>query len=72
MNNSARVTSQPQRDEQGVGVLAALWILLVLGAVCNAVTSMLGLNVFISIGFGLVTLASGVALVVRYRRGRAS
>jgi hypothetical protein len=72
MNNSARVISQPQRDEQGAGVRSALWIVLVLAAVGNATASMLGLTVFVGIGLGLVALASGVALVVHYRRRRAS
>ncbi|HKN54233.1 MAG TPA: hypothetical protein VJX66_17160 [Amycolatopsis sp.] len=47
-----------------------LWMALVISAVCNATTSATGMNVIVSIGFGLLTLASGVALVAHYRRHR--
>lgn len=47
-----------------------LWAALVITAVCNATTSAVGMNVAISIGFGLLTLAFGVALVTHYRRHR--
>lgn len=44
---------------------AALWLVLVISAIANAATSAMGLNVFLSVGAGVVTLACGVALVVR-------
>ena len=47
-----------------------LWAALVITAVCNATTSAVGMNVLVSIAFGLLTLASGVALVAHYRRRR--
>ncbi|GAA3254559.1 hypothetical protein [Nonomuraea helvata] len=40
-----------------------LWLLLAVFAVCNMVTSTVGANVFIGIGFGLLTLACAAALV---------
>jgi hypothetical protein len=49
----------------------ALWALLVISAVCNVVTSASGLHVLVGIGFGLLTLALGAALVVDHRRSRS-
>lgn len=51
-------------------VRSLLWVVLVISTVANGTTSTLGMNVFISIAFGLVTLATGVALVANYRRNR--
>jgi hypothetical protein len=45
-----------------------LWTLLAICAVCNVVTSASGLHVLIGIGFGLLTLAVGAALIVDHRR----
>uniref|UniRef100_A0AAU3GRT2 Uncharacterized protein n=1 Tax=Streptomyces sp. NBC_01401 TaxID=2903854 RepID=A0AAU3GRT2_9ACTN len=48
-----------------------LWLLLVLTAVCNAVTSMMdGVAVAVSIVFGLAALACVIALVADHRRAR--
>jgi hypothetical protein len=49
-----------------------LWVLLIISAVCNVVTSASGLHVLLGIGFGLLTLALGAALVADhyYRRRR--
>ncbi|MEU8705055.1 hypothetical protein [Streptomyces sp. NPDC048565] len=52
-------------------VRPVLWLLLVISAVCNAVTSMMGgVAVAVSIAFGLATLACGIALVADHRRAR--
>jgi hypothetical protein len=48
----------------------ALWVLLVLSAICNAATSIAGVNSFVSSSFGLVTLACGIVLVIRRRNRR--
>ena len=48
-----------------------LWVLLLISAVGNVVTSASGLHVLIGIGFGLLTLAFGTSLVVDHRRRRA-
>ncbi|MER5551692.1 hypothetical protein ABT001_08420 [Streptomyces sp. NPDC002793] len=46
-----------------------LWALLLLCAVCNAVTSTMdGVTVVVSVAFGLATLACGVGLVLHHRR----
>ncbi|WP_055552040.1 hypothetical protein [Streptomyces sp. NBRC 110028] len=66
---------RPDRPaEDGTGfVRPVLWLLLVVFAVANMVTSSVGgLNVFIGIGFGLATLACGIALVVHHRGQRRS
>ena len=55
---------------QSTAAQSLLWVLLTLGAIANAASSAMGLNPLISVAFGLVTLASGVGLVVRYRRAR--
>ena len=49
-----------------------LWVVLVVAAVVNAVSSSAGVNPFVSGAFGLITLACATALIVhhyRHRRG---
>lgn len=46
-----------------------LWLLLVISATCNLVTSASSL-VVASIGFGVLTLSFGAALAVYHYRGR--
>ena len=68
-------TPRPEPARDGTGfVRPALWLLLVVFAVANIVTSSIGgLSVFVGIGCGLATLACAVALVVHHRRhGRRS
>ncbi|MFD7503980.1 hypothetical protein [Streptomyces sp. NPDC059850] len=61
---------EPGRDGAGF-VRPVLWLLLVVFAVANMVTSSIGgLSVFVGIGFGLATLACAVALVAHHRRQR--
>jgi len=48
-----------------------LWVLLLISAVGNVVMSASGLHVLVGIGFGLLTLGFGTALVVDHRRRRA-
>ncbi len=47
-----------------------LWVVLALSGAANVVTSSLSVNVFISVAFGLLTLASGIALAVDHYRHR--
>jgi hypothetical protein len=75
MTNTTRLSEEntmtsTQQNDRSVALPALLWTVLVLALVANGTASVLGLNVFISVGFGLVTLASGVALVAHYRRRR--
>jgi hypothetical protein len=46
-----------------------LWLLLVISATCNVVTSASHL-VVVSIGFGVLTLSFGTALAMHHYRGR--
>jgi hypothetical protein len=57
-------------SRQSTAVQSLLWVVLTLAAIANATASTMGLNPLISVSFGLVTLASGVGLVVHYRRNR--
>ena len=49
---------------------ALLAMLLVGGLAANVTAQAFGLSVFISAAFGLIALASGVALFSSYRRNR--
>jgi hypothetical protein len=69
----AEVSQTPQAKRSGAGgiVRPLLWLLLVISGAANVVTKSMDISVFVSIGFGLVTLACGVALAVdHYRRRR--
>lgn len=49
-----------------------LWLVLVLSAAANAVTSNIGISPLVGIGFGLVTLGCATTLIVHhYQRRRA-
>ena len=48
----------------------ALWLLLIVSAAANAVSSILGLHLAVGIGFGLVTLGCIAALVSHHYRAR--
>jgi hypothetical protein len=47
-----------------------LWLMLIVSAVANAVSSTLGLHPLVGIGAGLVTLGCVVALVVHHYQQR--
>jgi hypothetical protein len=49
---------------------SVLWFLLAVSAVGNVVTSTSGLNPLIGVGFGLLSLTFGGALVAHHRRHR--
>ena len=58
-------TSQTRRN---TALSSLLWVVLTITAIGNATTSAMGVNPVISVTFGVVTLACGVALVAQYRR----
>ncbi|SFR03518.1 hypothetical protein SAMN04488564_102340 [Lentzea waywayandensis] len=58
------LNSSPTRNR---ALLAAI---LVASLVANVAVQALGLSVFISAAFGLIAIASGVALFSHYRRNR--
>ncbi|HEV7963580.1 MAG TPA: hypothetical protein VGP57_13655 [Actinoplanes sp.] len=47
-----------------------LWLVLVLSAAANAVTSTIGINPLVGIGFGLVTLGCATTLIVHHYQHR--
>jgi hypothetical protein len=47
-----------------------LWVVLVLSAVANAISSSVGVNPFVGGAFGLVTLACATALIVHHYQHR--
>jgi hypothetical protein len=47
-----------------------LWLVLIVSAAANAVCSSVGASPFVGAGFGLITLASAVALIVHHYRHR--
>ena len=47
-----------------------LWVVLIVSAAANAVTSSAGLSPYVSAGFGLITLASVITLIVHHYRHR--
>ncbi|WP_304451226.1 hypothetical protein [Nocardiopsis sp. YSL2] len=63
-----------RRDDAPAGgrfaVRAVLWLLILLGATANAVTSFGGFHPLISVGFGLLTVLCIVLLVVHHVRHR--
>jgi hypothetical protein len=63
--------TQNSENHENTGLLRPLlWVVLVLSAAANAVTSGIGGNVFIGAAFGVVTLASAAGLVVHHYRHR--
>lgn len=72
MNDPYRIapaTSPETEPRQGL-LRPVLWVLLIVSAAANAVSSTTGLHPLIGIGFGVVTLACVVALVVHHYRHR--
>jgi hypothetical protein len=55
---------------RGGAVRPVLWLLLIVSAAGNMVTSNAGVNIAIGIGFGLATLACAAALIVHHYRHR--
>jgi hypothetical protein len=49
-----------------------LWLVLFLSAAANAAVSSIGANPLAGVGFGVVTLACAVTLVVHHYRNRSA
>ena len=63
--------SENIENSENTGILRPLlWVVLVLSAAANAVSSSIGANVFIGAAFGVVTLACAAGLVVHHYRHR--
>ena len=74
MTDVYRITEGPDSPPPATartGILRpVLWLLLVISAAGNALTSSAGVNLLISSALGVVTLGLGVALAVHHYRGR--
>jgi hypothetical protein len=74
MTDLYRITDTPHSPPPAIArkgiVRPVLWLLLVISAAANMATSNTGLNMMIGIGFGLVTLACGAALIVDHYQHR--
>jgi hypothetical protein len=74
MMDPYRISETPDSPPAAVerrGILRpVLWLLLVISAAGNVVTSNTGLNMMIGIAFGLATLACGAVLIVDHYQHR--
>lgn len=79
MSNPYRLTEEGRpspssrgtvRGSSGAGLRVVLWTLLVISVAGNSVTSLGGMNMWVSATFGVVTVACIVALVVHHMRTR--
>lgn len=70
MNDPYRISRTPQhRTDRGL-LRPVLWLVLIVSAAANAVTSASGLNPLVGVAFGVVTIACVAALVVHHYRHR--
>jgi hypothetical protein len=63
------VTS-PEAHESGGAIRPLLWLLLVVSTAANAAASTAGINVFVGVATGLITLACAAGLIVHHYRER--
>jgi hypothetical protein len=77
VNDPYGITEAREDPDSGGGadrssgiVRPVLWLLLVVSAAGNMVTSTTGVNVIAGTAFGVVTLACGTALIVQHYRQR--
>ena len=74
MTDLYRITDTPDSPPPAAArkglVRPALWLLLVISAAGNMVTSTTGANVIVGVAFGVATLGLGTALVVQHYRNR--
>jgi hypothetical protein len=73
MTDPYRISDAPEADATSVrrGALRpVLWLVLFVSGLANAICSTAGINPFVGAGFGVITLASAVALIVHHYRHR--
>jgi hypothetical protein len=77
MTDPYRISQAPEstRPAQHPGTRGGLlrpvlWLALIASATANAVSSSIGLNAFVGIGFGLITLACAATLIVHHYQHR--
>jgi len=79
MNDPYRITGAPEAPDRAAAASPRggagrpiLWLLLVISAAGNMVTSTTGVSIVVNVAFGVATLAFATALIVQhYRRRRA-
>ena len=69
--NNIQTISSPA-TKPGRVLRPVLWLLVVLSGAANIATQSMGLNPFVSIGFGVLTVSFGVALGMHHYRHRRS
>jgi hypothetical protein len=67
---SPETPSPRHADPRGGLLRPVLWLLLIVSAAANAVSSAIGLPVLVGIGFGLITLACIAVLIAHHYRNR--
>ncbi|MFB6720891.1 hypothetical protein ACFCV3_12055 [Kribbella sp. NPDC056345] len=73
MTDHYRISNdRPPVKAPGSGLRAALWTCLLVAGTANATTSALGFSPVLSVIFGLITVASIVALITHHRRHRGN
>lgn len=65
-----RTATEPVEGKGRHVRLLLLWITFALSVACNAVTSFSGTHPLVHLGLGLLTTASGIALLAHYRHRR--
>jgi hypothetical protein len=67
--NADRTAGTSDAQQRGGALTPVLWVLVAVCAAGNVVSQFMGLNVLVSIGFGVLTLSGATWLIVnRYRR----
>lgn len=70
MTDPYRISPAPEQRGGRTLLRPLLWVLLIVSAAANAVTSVSGLNPLVGVAFGVVTLACVVALITHHYRHR--
>jgi hypothetical protein len=71
IHQAPRSTRAAQHPDSANRLLRpVLWLVLSVSAVANAASSSIGLNAFVGIGFGLITLGCAATLIVHHHRRR--
>lgn len=61
--------NRPAVTTEGM-VRPVLWLVLIVSAAANALVSGIGLSAYVGAGFGLMTMACAIALIVHHYRHR--
>jgi hypothetical protein len=74
MTDPYRISEAPETTEaepvRRGPLRPVLWLVLIVSAAANAVCSSIGISPFVGAGFGVITLACAIALIVHHYRHR--